>query len=108
MRNDISLVILCGGKGTRLGKITQKIPKPLIRINKKPFIEYLINFYQRFNFNKIYLLGYHKHSQFEKLYQGKEFNFIKCEFIKEDKPLDTAGALNTIRDKNYEDEYYKD
>lgn len=99
MRNDISLVILCGGKGTRLGKITQKIPKPLIRINKKPFIEYLINFYQRFNFNKIYLLGYHKHSQFEKLYQGKEFNFIKCEFIKEDKPLDTAGALNTIRDK---------
>ena len=44
MRNDISLVILCGGKGTRLGKITQKIPKPLIRINKKPFIEYLINF----------------------------------------------------------------
>ena len=35
MRNDISLVILCGGKGTRLGKITQKIPKPLIRINKK-------------------------------------------------------------------------
>ena len=30
-------VILCGGEGSRLGKITKKIPKPLIKINGKPF-----------------------------------------------------------------------
>ena len=99
MESNTSLVILCGGKGTRLGEITKKIPKPLIKIKKKPFIEYLINFYQRYNFHKIFLVGYYKSQQFKKLYQDKEFNFIKCKFIKEKKPLDTAGALNAIRDK---------
>ena len=99
MKKNTSLVILCGGKGTRLGKITKKTPKPLIRINKKPFIEYLINFYQKFNFDKIYLIGFYKPQQFKKLFNNKEFNFIKCEFIKEKIALDTAGALNTIRNK---------
>ena len=57
MKKRTSLVILCGGKGTRLGDLTKKIPKPLIEINNKPFIEYLINFYQRFDFEHIYLIG---------------------------------------------------
>ena len=36
-------VFYCGGLGTRLGNITKKIPKPLIKINQKPFIEHLVN-----------------------------------------------------------------
>ena len=47
-------VILVGGKGLRLGKITKKIPKPLIEINKKPFLDYLINFFIRFKIKKIF------------------------------------------------------
>ena len=39
-------VIFVGGLGTRLGKITKKIPKPLIKVCKKPFIEHLILFFQ--------------------------------------------------------------
>ena len=85
MKKNLSLVILCGGKGKRLGDITKKTPKPLIKINKKPFIEYLINFYQRYHFYKIYLIGHYKSSQFINLLHKKEFNFIKCEFIKEKK-----------------------
>ena len=53
MEKNTSLVILCGGKGKRLGNITKKIAKPLIRINNKPFIEYLIKFYQRYLFKQI-------------------------------------------------------
>ena len=44
------LVILCGGKGTRLKSLTKKIPKPLIKINDIPFLDYLINFYQKYDF----------------------------------------------------------
>ena len=99
MQNDISLVILCGGKGKRLGSITKKIAKPLIKINQKPFIEYLINFYQGYKFDKIYLIGHYKSYQFKKIFHNKEFNFIKCEFIKEKKAMDTGGALNSIRKK---------
>ena len=35
------IVVLVGGRGTRLGKITKKIPKPLIKVNNKPFLENL-------------------------------------------------------------------
>ena len=35
-------VILCGGEGSRLGNITKKIPKPLIKVNGKPFLEHQI------------------------------------------------------------------
>ena len=34
---DISLVILCGGKGTRLGKLTKSTPKPFLNISHKKF-----------------------------------------------------------------------
>ena len=36
-------LILCGGYGKRLGKITKRIPKPFLTINNKPFIQYIIN-----------------------------------------------------------------
>lgn len=37
------IVILCGGKGTRLWPMTQETPKPLVRLNGKPVLEYLMN-----------------------------------------------------------------
>ena len=39
----IDLVILAGGRGKRLGAITSKTPKPLIKVNGIPFIQHLIN-----------------------------------------------------------------
>ena len=99
MKKNLSLVILCGGKGKRLGNITKKIPKPLIQICNKPFMEHLINFYQKYNFKNIYLIGHYKSQKFKKIFNKKNFNFIKCLYVKEEKPLDTGGALNVIRNK---------
>ena len=54
-------VILCGGYGKRLGKITLKTPKPLIKVCKKPFIEHLILFFSKQGIKEIILLsGYKK------------------------------------------------
>ena len=49
-------LILVGGKGSRLGTITKKIPKPLLKINDKPFLDYLIKFLLKFKIKKIILL----------------------------------------------------
>ena len=54
---NLDLVILAGGKGTRIKKFTNGKPKPLVKINKTPFISYLLNHYSKFNFNKIYILA---------------------------------------------------
>ena len=53
MKNKLDLVILCGGRGTRLGKLTTKTPKPLLKIKNIKFIEYLINFYKKFDIDKV-------------------------------------------------------
>ena len=52
-------VILAGGIGTRLRPITYKIPKPLIQINNRPFLEYLIDLLKENGISEvILLLGY--------------------------------------------------
>ena len=57
-------VILAGGYGTRLEKL-QKIPKPLIKINRKPFIFYIIETLSQ-GIKKFYILTFYKHENFKK------------------------------------------
>ena len=64
-------VILAGGFGSRLGDITKKVPKPLIKINKKPFILYLIKNLYRQGIREFIILTYYKNSYFKK----KHLNF---------------------------------
>ena len=45
-------VILVGGKGTRLGKLTRNFPKPMIEVNGKPFLLYILDYIQRFGFKE--------------------------------------------------------
>lgn len=52
-------VILAGGRGTRLGTLTDNLPKPMIHINRKPFLEYLIDLLKENGIEEvILLLGY--------------------------------------------------
>jgi D,D-heptose 1,7-bisphosphate phosphatase len=93
------LVILCGGKGLRLKSLTKKFPKPLLKINNIPFLDHLINFYQKYNFNKIYLLAGYKGDQIKKLYDKKSFNFIDIEVIIEKNEMGTGGSLLQLKNK---------
>src|SRR3989338_584438 len=52
-------VVLCGGKGTRLNELTDKIPKPLIQIGDKPILWHIMNMYRHYGHNDFILcLGY--------------------------------------------------
>ena len=82
-------VIVAGGKGTRLGKLTSRIPKPLIKLEGKPFLEYLIEFLQRNSIKEIIILAGFKGKKFSKM--SKKYKNVKV-FI-ERKPLGTGGAL---------------
>mgnify|MGYP001349901442 CR=1 FL=1 len=56
---NVKMIILCGGRGKRMGKFTNKIPKPMIKIGGKPIIEHKIKYYQSRGLNKfIFCLGY--------------------------------------------------
>ena len=72
-----SAIILCGGRGTRLGSIGKKIPKSLIKINGHPIIWYIMNNLVKNSFNHFILpVGYkgnlikryfQKHTKFKNL-----------------------------------------
>ncbi|NOX97921.1 MAG: NTP transferase domain-containing protein [Nitrospirae bacterium] len=56
---DIPVVILCGGKGERIGRITEEIPKPLIRVGDRPILWHVMKIYASQGFNHFILcLGY--------------------------------------------------
>ena len=75
----IDAVILVGGKGSRLGYLTKKTPKPLLKINDQIFLDVLIAKLIKYNFDKIYLLCSFKKEKFFELY--KNLNFF-CNFLK--------------------------
>jgi len=58
----------------------QKIAKPLIKINNRPFLSYIINLYSKYCFENIYLLVGYKRNLIKKTYHNKLSNLIKIQF----------------------------
>lgn len=96
----IDIVILAGGKGSRIKKLINNCPKPLARINKnKTFLDYLLNNICKYNINKIFILAGYKGNKIYKAYHGKNINLVPVKCIVEKKPLGTAGSLLQIKKK---------
>lgn len=92
-----SLVILVGGKGTRISKFSKGTPKPLIKFNNIPFLDLILNYYSKFDFNEIILLAGYKSKYFKKKYHNTYKNFIKIKVLEENKPLGTGGAISKLK-----------
>jgi len=92
------IVIMAGGKGTRLDPFTKIFPKPLIPIGNKPVIEIIMERFFQYGFHKfIYTLNYKK--EYLKLFL-KENNFpYDIDWVEEDDFLGTAGSLSLLKDK---------
>ena len=74
----MNIVILCGGKGTRLKTISKGLPKVLIPINKRPFIYFLLDTLINNGFKKIFLLTAYK----SKFIKDEVGDFIRmCSFL---------------------------
>ena len=103
MKNNnfkIDAIILCGGYGTRIQKYTKnKIPKSLIRIKKKFFLDYLLKKISIYPFNKIIIVAGFKGKKIFKEYNKKKINLIDIECVVEKKPNGTGAALNSIKKK---------
>ena len=98
-------LILAGGRGKRLRPITDKIPKSLIPINKKPLIQYTINYLKKFGINEIIICAGYKSTQIQNFLKKKKNFGCKIEYSIEKSPLGTAGAIrNAI--KNLSDESF--
>ena len=101
----MKLVIVAGGKGKRLGTITKKVPKPMVKVSDVTFLEYLILFYSKFDLDKIFIMtGYKSKIIYEK-FNKKFFNGVEIICIRENKPMGNFGCLNKLKNKIH-DNYF--
>src|SRR3989338_6925329 len=78
MLRNMDVVILCGGKGTRLKEETELKPKPMVEIGGMPILWHIMKIYSAFGFNNFILcLGYKGHiiKRFFMEYDWNSFNF---------------------------------
>jgi glucose-1-phosphate cytidylyltransferase len=99
-------VILCGGKGSRMGYLTKTKPKPLLAVRKKPIIWYVVNFLIRSGFNEfIFPLGYK--GQYIKKFIIKEFKKKKINLIFKYTGINTSISKRIFYIKDFIDENAK-
>ncbi len=92
----MKVVILCGGFGTRLGKETKIIPKPMVKIDKYPILVHILKHYHKHGFNDFILaLGY-KGEKIQKYFKNNKFNF-KVKPIHTGKKTLTGGRLLKLK-----------
>ncbi|CAN1606818.1 K24305 lea6; UDP-2-acetamido-4-(D-alanylamino)-2,4,6-trideoxy-alpha-D-mannopyranose hydrolase [Candidatus Pelagibacterales bacterium] len=91
------VVIMAGGFGKRLGPLTKKLPKPLIRVNGVPILNRVISKVDNLNVNKIYITLHYRSDKI--IHFLKKINSKKIITVIEKKPLDTFGSLNEIKNK---------
>tara|TARA_B100000674_G_C37879196_1_gene933458 strand:+ start:603 stop:1343 length:741 start_codon:yes stop_codon:yes gene_type:complete len=99
------VILLAGGRGSRLGHYTNKVPKPLIKINNKEFLHYVIEFFKSSNVDKFIITTYYKSYLFRNYINKKKIKNIKQ--IREKNRLGTGGSfLNVLKYIDHEKNYY--
>jgi D-glycero-alpha-D-manno-heptose 1-phosphate guanylyltransferase len=85
-------IVLAGGRGSRLGKLTTSIPKPMIAIGGKPFLAILLRQLRDAGLERVVLSVGYLAEKIES-YFGSSFESLEIDYVKETKPLGTGGAL---------------
>ena len=96
---QLSAIIMAGGKGTRLRPLTNNIPKPMIDVNGKPMLHHQIESLRFAGVKEIYIsVAYLKEQIMDYFGDGKKYG-VNIEYLEEDVPLGTAGSLKLLPDQ---------
>lgn len=98
----LEAVIMAGGRGKRLSPLTDTIPKPMLRLGDKPIIEHNIDRLISFGIKKIYISVKYLSEQIVNYLGDGSQKGISIEYVWEDEPLGTAGALALINNLSTE------
>ena len=100
---EMYAVITAGGKGTRVASVNNSVPKPMLLINGKPVLEHQIACLKRQGITHITLTIGHLGEQIRDYFgDGSRFD-VKIDYLWEDVPLGTAGALYELKGRVQED-----
>lgn len=92
----LECMIMAGGRGKRLSPLTDKVPKPMLPLGSKPIIEHNIDRLISFGIKKIYISVKYLGKQIQDYFGDGTHKGITIEYIWENEPLGTAGALALV------------
>jgi len=96
---SIPVVIMAGGKGSRLKPITNVLPKPLIPIGTKPIIEEIMSRFLNVGCDEFYISVNYKADMIRHYFEKECTQKFNIHFFQENKPLGTGGSLHLIKHK---------
>lgn len=94
----IPVVIMAGGKGTRLDPFTRILPKPLIPFGNDPILKIIMDYFNKFGSNKFYISINEKGNMIKAYFHDQKTNY-NLQYIEEKKPLGTAGSIKLLKNK---------
>jgi dTDP-glucose pyrophosphorylase len=92
----IDVVVMAGGKGTRLRPMTENTPKPLLKIGDKPILEHNINRLSLFGMDDFWISVNYLGEQIERYFGNGNNKNLNVEYVWEDEPLGTIGSVSKI------------
>jgi dTDP-glucose pyrophosphorylase len=92
-----NVVIMAGGYGKRLGLLTKKCPKALLKYNNKPLLQHILEQVKKNNFYNIKISVFFLSKMIKNfIYKNNSYS-LKIKFIEEKKPLGTIGSIKLIK-----------
>ena len=94
----LDTVIMAGGRGTRLRPLTNKIPKPMIKVGNKPILEHNLDRLASFGIDDFWISLNYLGEQIQEYFQDGQIKGINIKYVREDKAMGTIGALSKIKE----------
>ena len=95
---NLPVVIMAGGKGTRLKPLTNVIPKPLVPVGNKTILEEIMDQFESIGCTQFHMSVNYKYDMIE-FYLNQLDHKYNISFFREEKPLGTIGSVSLLKDK---------
>jgi dTDP-glucose pyrophosphorylase len=93
----VTAVVMAGGKGTRMRPLTETVPKPMLPVGDRPVMEHVLEQLQKVGISRVSITTHYKPEAIENHFgDGRRFG-VEIDYVKEDEPLGTAGALGLLK-----------
>ena len=89
-------VVMAGGFGSRLMPLTDETPKPMLQVGDKPILEHIVGQLQQVGIRRVSFTTHYRPEAIEAHFGGGENFGVEIDYVNEDQPLGTAGALSML------------
>lgn len=91
-----AVVIMAGGRGTRLAELTASTPKPMLKVGSRPMLDTVVDAFVAQGFRRIWLSVNYRAEQIEAHFGDGSDRGVHIRYLREDRPLGTCGSLSLL------------